>query len=69
MRDYFIENCLKEHYEYVDMQEIFIARHSQDGSRFEFPTDGHWNSLGHELAARAIASSRVFKSTFPGVDK
>jgi hypothetical protein len=64
MRDYFMENCLKENYEYIDMQEIFVARHSQDGSRFEFPTDGHWNSLGHELAARAIASSRVFKSTF-----
>ena len=69
MRSYFIENCLKEHYEYADMKEIFIARHSQDRSRFEFPEDGHWNSLGHELAARVIASSRVFKSTFPNVDK
>ena len=69
MMNYFIENCLKENYEYVNMQEIFVARHGQDGSRFEFPTDGHWNSLGHEMAARAIASSRVFKSTFLGLDK
>jgi hypothetical protein len=69
MRDYFMKNCLKENYEYIDMQEIFVARHSQDGSRFEFPTDGHWNSLGHELVARAIASSRVFKSAFPGLNK
>jgi hypothetical protein len=69
MRDYFMGKCLKENYEYTDIHEIFVTRHSQDGSRFEFPTDGHWNNLGHELAARAIAFSRVFKSTFPNLNK
>jgi hypothetical protein len=64
MREYFMETAKKERYEYIDMQEIFITRYNLDGSRFEFPTDGHWNSLGHELAAQAIAASEVFKSTF-----
>src|SRR5262249_46451637 len=64
MREYFMETAKKENYEYIDMQTIFMTHYNLEGARFEFPTDGHWNSLGHALAAQAIAASEVFKRTF-----
>jgi hypothetical protein len=47
------------------MQPRFISRHRQDGSRFEFAIDAHWNSLGHQEAAEAIASSHMFQIMIP----
>ena len=47
------------------MQPAFIARHQADGSRFELaPTDGHWNALGHRLAAAEIEKSAPFLRLF-----
>src|SRR5262249_11970127 len=57
MRGYFLEQAKKNGYDAIDMQPRFISRHGQDGSRFEFTIDGHWNGLGHQEAADAIASS------------
>jgi len=48
----------------LDMQPVFIARHALDGSRFEFPTDKHWNALGHELVAQEMRHSAVFQRLF-----
>jgi len=44
----------------VDMQPAFIARNRADGARFEFPTDSHWNELGHRLVAEELRGSVVF---------
>ncbi len=65
MRRYFEGQALSLGYEVIDMQPIFIKRNKLDNSRFEFETDGHWNELGHSLAAKEIQNSAVFKSTFP----
>jgi hypothetical protein len=62
MRQYFLQEAQRHGYEAIDMQPRFIARHRQDGTRFEFATDGHWNGLGHQEAAEAIASSRMLKA-------
>ncbi len=65
MKRYFEGQALSLGYEVIDMQPIFIKRNKLDNSRFEFETDGHWNELGHSLAAKEIKNSAVFKSTFP----
>jgi len=65
MRRYFQGQALSLGYEVIDMQPIFIKRNRLDNSRFEFETDGHWNELGHSLAAKEIQNSAVLKSTFP----
>ena len=61
MRQYFLEVARKNGYEAIDMEPRFLARHRRDGTRFEFAIDGHWNGSGHQEAAEAIASSRMFQ--------
>ena len=46
------------------MQPVFIARHARDGSRFEFPTDKHWNALGHRLVADEVRKSGAYARVF-----
>jgi len=57
MRRYFLTRAADFGYEAIDMQPRFKARHQLDGARFEFPNDGHWNAVGHEEAAKAVAGS------------
>jgi hypothetical protein len=65
MRRYFAEQAKARGYEVLDMQPVFIARHQRDGSRFEVSaTDGHWNALGHQLAAEQIQRSTAFARVF-----
>lgn len=66
MRQYFLQQARRNGYEAIDMQPRFVFRNRRDGSRFEFATDGHWNGLGHEEAADAIASARVFDAVLSG---
>jgi hypothetical protein len=49
-------------YEVIDLDPWFFARHGRTGARFEFTRDGHWNSVGHEVAAEAVMSSRLLQS-------
>jgi SGNH hydrolase-like domain, acetyltransferase AlgX len=65
MRRYFAAAARERGYAILDMQPVFIARHRQDGKRFEFPTDSHWNELGHRLIAEELRGSSVFKQLFP----
>jgi len=65
MRRYFLEEAQRHGYEAIDMQPRFITRYRRDGVRFEFTIDGHWNSLGHQEAAEAIASSHMFQLMIP----
>ena len=66
MRRYFANAAQARGYAVLDLQPVFVARHRQDGSRFEFPTDSHWNELGHRLIAEELLGSAVFKQLFPG---
>jgi len=69
MRRYFKEQAGSRGYEVLDMQPAFIRKHRLDSSRFEFPADGHWNELGHELVADEIQKSAIFTRIFqkPGM--
>ena len=62
MRRYFLEAAKKNGYEAIDMQPLFKSRHLQDGTRFEFPTDHHWNEMGHREAAYAVLTSKAVRS-------
>ncbi len=57
MRQYFSARAAGLGFEVIDMQPRFEARHRREGVKFEFAIDGHWNDLGHEEAANAIAAS------------
>lgn len=39
---------------YIDLHDVFAKHYRQNGQKFEFECDGHWNELGHEVAAQAI---------------
>ncbi len=59
MRRYFMEHAIMREYEVIDMQTLFVAHYKKHQERFEWPQDGHWNSLGHEVCADALARSAV----------
>lgn len=64
MRAYLAAEAGRRGHQVLDMQPVFIARHEQDGSRFEFPTDKHWNALGHRLVADEMRRSAMFAGLF-----
>lgn len=61
MRQYFAEVAEAQNYDVIDMQPVFIEEHAASNRRFEFPNNGHWNELGHAMAAREIGESARFK--------
>ena len=64
MRAYFTAEATARGYEVRDMQPVFIERHARDGARFEFPTDKHWNALGHRLVADEVRKSSAYGRLF-----
>lgn len=64
LRRYFKEQAVSRGYEVIDMQPVFIKKHRLDNSRFEYPTDSHWNELGNKLVAEEIQKSAVFTRVF-----
>lgn len=43
----------------IDLAPVFRRDYLLYRERFEFPTDGHWNTRGHRLAAEALAGSMM----------
>ena len=64
MRRYFLERAESLGYGTIDMERHFVREHQANGTRFEFPTDGHWNGSAHALAAQAIAETDLFVDKF-----
>ena len=64
MRRYLIRAAEAKGFEVIDMQQKFIAHFRQHGQRFEFPTDGHWNEVGHAVFAQAMQDSPAYKGCF-----
>lgn len=64
MRAYFMKQARSRRHEVIDLQPWFIDRNQDGNVRFEFPTDGHWNAIGHEVAAQALASSKIYQTIF-----
>ena len=46
-------------YEVIDLDPFFFKHYATYGQRFEYPHDGHWNELGHALAAEAVLGSKA----------
>lgn len=61
MRAYVMEQARARNIGTVDLQPAFNADYAREGRRFEFPHDGHWNSLGHELATQEIEKTQMFR--------
>lgn len=61
MRREFMSRAVSLGYIVLDMQRAFMEHYKVNSAKFEFPEDGHWNPLGHQLAAESIISSELFK--------
>jgi hypothetical protein len=57
MRQAFIAKARSLHYEVIDLDRWFFSDYAKRHERFQYPTDGHWNSIGHEVVARSILAS------------
>ena len=66
MRAYLMDRAVEQGFEVVDMEREFLEDYSRSGRRFEHPDDHHWNSVGHEVFARAVRKSAVYESVFGG---
>ena len=66
MRAYLMDRAVEQGFEVVDMEREFLADYARSGRRFEHPDDHHWNSVGHEVFARAVRKSAVYESVFGG---
>jgi hypothetical protein len=64
MRARFTSEASRRGYEVVDLQPRFVARSRDGRTRYEYPTDGHWNPAGHEVVAEALAGSQVYRRIF-----
>jgi hypothetical protein len=67
MRTYFMAQARSAGFEVVDMDPHFFAKFQAERKRFEFPTDGHWNGLGHAVVADALATTAIFSKCALGV--
>jgi hypothetical protein len=72
MRTRLISEAGARGFNVVDMQPYFVRAYMADHKGFEFPTDGHWNAHGHEVAAAAIRQALAgwapFKAASPPPD-
>jgi hypothetical protein len=69
MRNYFISESQKAGFEAIDMDTHFFPRFKATNERYDFPTDGHWNGLGHQLAAEAAQKSTMFARWQAGMSR
>ena len=61
MRRYVMEQARLRGFEVLDLQPRFVDHVSKHRRPMEFPTDNHWNALGHEVAEEAIAHSSLYE--------
>jgi hypothetical protein len=65
MRDYIIERAAEEGFEVSDMHRVFSDHYAGHGDKFEYPTDTHWNPLGHELFFEEMYRSNAVQQVLP----
>ena len=64
MRRYLIRAASANGFEVIDLEPVFLADYQRRGVRFEHPNDYHWNPIGHEVVARSIQHSSVYRTIF-----
>jgi hypothetical protein len=64
MRRYLIRAGSAHGFEVIDLERVFRADYQQRGVKFEHPNDYHWNPIGHEVVARSIQHSSVYRTIF-----
>ena len=64
MRDYLIVESKRRGFEVADLQPRFMARFKQNGERFEWAFNNHWNASGHAVFAQSILESQTFAAVF-----
>jgi hypothetical protein len=65
MRNFFIAEAKMSGFHVADMDESFLPDFIINKKRFDYPTDGHWNSHAHELAAQRVLRSAFIPAAFP----
>ena len=60
MRNYLMDQARARGYGVIDMNPVFLERYRREHRRFEFPTDKHWNELGHRVVAEELSRSAAF---------
>jgi hypothetical protein len=59
MRTAFRSKASSLGYEVIDLDADFFQHYAAHAQRFEYPHDGHWNEIGHAVAAKAILESKL----------
>lgn len=62
MRDFLILHGRTQGYDVVDLHPAFAADYAKRGYSFDIPHDGHWNTLGHGMAAGEIRQSKNLRA-------
>ncbi len=62
MKNYFTRQANALGYTVIDMEAPFRKHYMQNGMRFEFSFDGHWNTLGHTVVANTIQATDWWKN-------
>lgn len=57
LNTFFIVRASRLHYPLISLQDVFAAHYSRNGQRFDYPTDGHWNPMAHEIVFDSILKS------------
>jgi len=64
MRKYFMERARAYGATIIDLDPAFRRAYAQNGERFEFPADSHWNGNGHGVLADALRHTDSFRAVF-----
>jgi len=59
MRTAFRSKAQSLGYEVIDLDSRFFEHYAAHAQRFEYPHDGHWNEIGHAVAAKAVLTSKL----------
>jgi hypothetical protein len=57
IRTAFLAKAAALGYGALDLDRLFFARYRQTNDSFEVLDDGHWNTIGHQVAADAVLTS------------
>ncbi len=52
--NFLIEACEDQNIEYINLEKTMRKRFENNGKKFEFPIDQHWNTYGHQVVAESL---------------